>query len=110
MVLRVAPRTLQRTDAGHPIRREPHPELVLQFMSRDELDDVFLRCCLVDLLPIDLSLKHFRGAAYTLQSRVQYRLGFVDVVVSDGMHVIRKLFRELRDWYTVLKRRCEELC
>ena len=76
---------------------------------RHEVHNMFFGCCLVDLLAIDLALKHLRGASYALQGRVQYRLGFVDVVVSDGMHVIRKLFRELRDGYTVLKRRCEEL-
>ena len=78
-------------------------------MSCHKLDDMFLRSGLINFFPVDLALKHLRGASHTLKGRVQYRLGFFDMVVSDRMHVIRKLLGELVDGYTVLKRRCEEL-
>ena len=79
-------------------------------MSRDEVHDVSFCRFLINFFPIDLALKHLRRASDALQSRVQYSLGFLHMIVSDGVHGIRKLLGELVDWYTVLKRRCEELC
>ena len=79
-------------------------------MSRDEVHDVSFGCCLVDLLPIDLALKHLRGASDTLKRRVQYSLGFLHMIVADGVHGIRKLLRELVHRYRISEVWREELC